>query len=116
MSSEAVATLEEHQPAPLVKSELRAVGPFEPATLTEALGLARMLSKSDLIPDALKDKPGDVLVVLMSGREYGVSPLRALQNFHVVKGKVGMSAQIIVGMCLSHAKCKYSQVLPAHRM
>jgi len=87
------------------------VGAFEPATLTEALGLARMLAKSELIPDALKDKPGDVLVVLMSGREYGVSPLRALQNFHVVKGRVGMSAQIIVGMCLRHAKCKYFQLV-----
>lgn len=76
------------------------LAPFNPSTLAEAMDMSKMLASSALIPTPLKGKPGDVLVILMKGRELGLSPLQALSEVYVVEGKPSASAKLKLGLCL----------------
>jgi hypothetical protein len=67
--------------------------------MPNAMGLATTLSKSALIPVALRGKPGDVLVVLLTGQELGLGAMQALRSIHVVDGKPSLSADLMVGLC-----------------
>jgi hypothetical protein len=77
------------------------LAPFNPENIPQALSLAEQLAKSTLIPTPLRGKPGDVLVVLMKGRELGLSPMQALSSIHVIEGKAVVSADMLVALCLS---------------
>lgn len=72
--------------------------PFEPETLDQAERLAMMLSKSTLLPRALQGKPGDVLVVLITGRELGLSPMQAIRGIHVIDGRPCMAADLMAAL------------------
>ena len=85
---------------------------FEPANMSELLSLADMLSRSTLIPGTLRGKPGDVAVILLHGRELGLSPMRALSEIYVVDGKPSASSTLKVGLCVKHANvCKYFRAI-----
>lgn len=53
------------------------------------------LAATDFVPDGLRGKPEAVAAAMMKGCELGIDPLDALQNIHVVKGKVGFSAEFM---------------------
>lgn len=89
-----------------------ALVPFNPATLAEAEGLAKTLSQSSLIPTALKGKPADVFLILLKGRELGLSPIQSLGMIHVIEGKPAASAELKVGLCLQRKEvCEYFRVV-----
>lgn len=71
---------------------------FNPDALSHLEKLAGTLAKSTLIPDALKGKPGDILVTLMTGAELGLQPMQALRSIAVVKGKPTLSADLMVSL------------------
>lgn len=76
--------------------------------LSAALKIAERLSKSNLIPKALQGKPDDVLVVLLTGRSYGVDPMTALSNISVINGKPVLEAKLLHGLCLARKDvCEY---------
>jgi hypothetical protein len=86
--------------APRKPAELAATqGSFNPGTVADAWKLAKMLSQSGLVPTALRNKPEDVLVVLMTGREMAIPPMTALRTLHVIEGRVQMSAEMMVARC-----------------
>lgn len=97
----------------MVKAETQAIAkprvalPFVPTNLDEAWRQAEMLGKASLLPDALRQKPHDILVVLMTGAELGLSPMQSIREVYVVKGKGYISALLKVslvrqsGLCLS---------------
>jgi hypothetical protein len=76
--------------------------PFEPANLEQAMSLATTLAKSGIIPDALRNKPADILVVLMTGRELGIGPMQAMRGIAVINGKAVIGADLMVAQCLRH--------------
>lgn len=81
---------------------------FEPANLDQALALAERLAKSQLLPKPLQQKPQDVLIVLMLGRELGLQAMQALRSVHVIEGRPSLSAEMMVALCLSHPDvCEY---------
>ncbi|ROZ88981.1 hypothetical protein [Gordonia sp. OPL2] len=53
------------------------------------------LASTDFVPDGLRGKPEAVAAAMLKGAELGIDPLDALQNIHVVKGKVGFSAEFM---------------------
>lgn len=81
--------------------------PFEHDNADHTWRLAEHLAKSDIVPTHLRGKPANVFVVLMTGREYGLAPMTSLNAMHVIEGKVGMSAQMIVGLCLQSPICEF---------
>lgn len=88
-----------------------AITPFEPHNIDEALKLSEILSKSTLLPEALRGKPGDVLVTLITGRELGLSPMQAIRGLYVVKGKAVMSADLQVAMVKRHPECSFFKLV-----
>jgi hypothetical protein len=64
------------------------------AGLDEAYRMAQALAQSGLMPDGLRNKPNDVLVTVLYGREIGLAPMQAIQTIHVIKGKPFISGQL----------------------
>lgn len=80
---------------------------YEPENLREAATLAKYLATSNLVPKAFQNRPQDLLLVLMRGAELGVSAATAIQNAHVIDGKVAFSADLLTGVIKRNADCEY---------
>lgn len=81
---------------------------FEPANLDQALALADRLAKSQLLPKPLQQKPQDVLIVMMLGRELGLQAMQSLRSVHVIEGRPSVSSEMLVALCLRHPDvCEY---------
>lgn len=76
-------------------------------TMEQAQGLAKTLAPSALLPDTLRGKPGDVLIVLLTGAELGLGPMTALRSLSVVKGKAVMSADLMLALVKKSPACEY---------
>ncbi len=84
---------------------------FIPKNVDEAFRMAEMFGKSNLLPDALKAKPYDVLVVLLAGAEFGISPMAALREVYVVRGKAGLSSLLKIGLVKNSPHCEYFKMV-----
>lgn len=85
--------------------------PFEPEDFSQVWALAHWLQNSQLIPSALRGKPADLLIVIATGRELGLSPMQSLRSLHVVDGKPGMSAELIAARIRSSKVCRYLRLV-----
>ena len=72
--------------------------PFEPQNLDQAMKLAETVSKSGLVPSALRGKPADILIAVQLGMELGLSPVQALQNIMVVNGRPSMWGDLVMAL------------------
>jgi len=61
--------------------------------IAEVSKLASMVSDTDFVPKALRNKPAAVTAAILAGREVGIPPMRALQHLHMVDGRPTMSAE-----------------------
>ncbi len=73
---------------------------WEPRTLGDADKVAHLIARSNLCPEGLKGKPTDVLLVLIQGQELGLTTMQSLQCLHVIKGKVGLSADLMQALVM----------------
>jgi len=80
---------------------------FQPETMEEMMRLAKAIAGSSIIPSAYRNKPGDIVVCVMTGRELGLDFMQSLRGMHVINGKAILSAQAMVGLCQRHSVCKY---------
>lgn len=83
-----------------VEQQPSAVDPFRPRDTREAMDLASALAKSDLVPDAYKGKPSNVLLAMIAGNELGLGVAQALRGMHVVKGRPILSAETMGALVL----------------
>jgi hypothetical protein len=80
---------------------------LEPHSITEAFDLARMACDSGMLPRAIKT-PEQAMMVLMKGRELGLTAMQSFASIHVIEGKATMSAELIVAMVKRRGDvCKY---------
>jgi RecT family protein len=86
---------------------------YEPRDLPSAITLARLIASSPLCPPPLRGREADVLLVMMTGAEMGLSTMQALRNLHVIDGRIGMSAAMIRSRCQSHPDCEVFEVAEA---
>lgn len=92
----------------LAKREQNQIDAFTPQNMADLERMAGMLAKSALIPTAVRNKPADVAIIIMHGRELGLPPMRALSQIYVVEGKPTASADLMVSLCTSRPTiCKY---------
>jgi hypothetical protein len=78
-----------------------------PRTVGELMQLAEILSKSELLPKALRGKVADVAMTMMAGAEMGFGPGASLRNINVIDGKPVLSASGKVALVRASGKCKY---------
>lgn len=88
-----------------------AITPFQPQSIEQAAQLAERLARSALLPEALRGKPADVLVTLLTGHELGLSPMQAIRGLHVIKGKAVMSADLTVALVKRHGDCVFFKLV-----
>lgn len=88
-----------------------ALTPFAPQGLEQAMKLAQTLATSGLMPSSLKGKPQDVLVVLITGHELGLSPMQAVRSVHVVQGRAVMSADLMVALAVRSPACVFFRLV-----
>lgn len=105
------------QPSARVEAASQAVlqadapGWLTPSSLAEAREMAREMAPSGLLPQELRGKPGDVLILMMCGAELGLKPMQALRSIYVVKGKPVLSADLLVALVKRSPKCRYFQLI-----
>ena len=58
---------------------------MKPRSLDEAMKFCELMSKSDIVPKAYQDKPGNIMVAIQMGGELGLTPMRALRSIAVIK-------------------------------
>jgi hypothetical protein len=74
--------------------------PVIPSTneTTAIAQLANTLAYANACPSALRGKPNDVFLVLLTARDLGVSLTTAMREFHVIEGKVTLSPKVKLAM------------------
>ena len=66
-----------------------------PTNIREALELADIMAKASLIPDHLRGKPGDCLLVIMQAQRWGMDAVSVAQCTSVVHGKLCYEGKLV---------------------
>jgi len=72
-----------------------------PRSLSEAMQLADMMSKSELVPANFRNKPADVLIAVQYGAELGLAPLQSLSSIAVINGRATIWGDGLLGLVLN---------------
>lgn len=59
---------------------------------------ARMFALSELAPKALRGKPYDMLLVLMTARDLGIPPTAAMRKVSVIEGQTSLDTQLLCAL------------------
>lgn len=78
-------------------------------SLTDAQTLANSLAPAETLPAALRKKPADVLLAILSGRSLGLDPTQSIRAIHVIEGRVTLSADAMAAICKRSPQCEYLQ-------
>jgi hypothetical protein len=79
---------------------------FEPHDMATAMSLATTLYRSGLLPETVKS-PEAAFAIIMRGRELGMTAFQSLSSIHVVKGKTGLSADLMAALILQSGLAEY---------
>lgn len=75
---------------------------MDPAKLQSMVTFADMMSKSSItVPDHLRNKPSDCLAIVMQSTRWGMDPFVVAQKTHLVSGKLGYEAQLVIAVLQS---------------
>lgn len=88
----AVATIPQHNLAPSSGVRMNAL---VPNNIAEALSLADIMAKASLIPDHLRNKPGDCLLIVMQAQRWGMDAVSVAQCTSVVRGKLCYEGKLV---------------------
>jgi hypothetical protein len=78
---------------------------FRPSNLGEAIEMAKMLSRSGMVPKSYEGKPEAILVAVQMGNEIGLPPMAALQNIAVINGRPSIWGDAMLALVASHPDC-----------
>jgi len=93
------------QPAAMVRAPAQSI---EPQNFRDLEALATRAAGSNFYG---AKTPEQALMLMMTGRDLGLSYTQALRMFHVIEGKPTLSADGMVGVCLQHRDvCEYFRV------
>ena len=82
---------------------------YEPTSIEQGFKLAETIKRSSLAPAGLQAP--DILLVMATGRSYGWDTMKSLRSLYVVKGRVCMYADAIVGLVKASQECEYFMVV-----
>jgi hypothetical protein len=69
--------------------------------LPQVAELARAISNTDFVPAALRNNVAGTTAAILYNREIGLPPMTGLNAVHVIKGKVGISAEMMRAQVLA---------------
>jgi hypothetical protein len=85
--------------------------PFEAENFTQLMVMAEQMASAQLLPQALRQKPADLILVMMKGRELGLSPMQSIGGIHIIDGKPTLSADMMVGLVKRSKACRYFRLV-----
>lgn len=85
--------------------------PFEPANLDDAYRFCEYLSKASLVPEALKGKPSDLMIILLAGRDFGLTVTEAFRGINVIKGRPALAAAFKIAKARQHPDCEFFRLV-----
>lgn len=77
---------------------------IQASNLNEAMKVAEMLARSQMVPKNYQGKPEDTLVSMMMGSELGLNPIQSLQNIAVINGKPSIYGDALLALVQNHPK------------
>lgn len=85
----------ESEPEPVIENAIAKIENAQPINTLEEYKnnyqMAVQLSKSDLVPDAYKNKPENVIIALGIAQQTGIQPFTIMQNLNIVRGRASFS-------------------------
>lgn len=78
-----------------VQSNAARMNALVPTSMSEAMHLADIMSKANLLPDHLRGKPGDCLLVIMQAQRWNMDPVSVAQCTSVVRGKLCYEGKLV---------------------
>lgn len=93
-------TKEEEARAGSMQMERGMSAPFSlrPRNLTEAMEMAKLLAKCDLVPKDYIGKPGNILIAVQMGQELGLSPKMAIDSIAIINGRATLWGDAVLGL------------------
>ena len=79
---------------------------LSPTSLKEAMDLADLISKSEMVPKDYQGKSANVLIAVQMGAEVGLPPMQALQNIAVINGRPSLWGDAIKAIILDSNLCE----------
>jgi hypothetical protein len=70
----------------------------EQVNINMALAFAETIAKSDIVPEAYRGKPANILVASEFGKQYNLSPVQSMYSINVIQGRPSFQAQFILGV------------------
>lgn len=71
------------------------------SVMSDVIRLSEYICQTEFVPEALRNKPAACAAAMLTGREMGIEPMTALRHIHVVKGKPGLSAELMRAQVLA---------------
>lgn len=78
--------------------------------LSEVRAFSKEIAISQLLPPALKNKPADVLAIVLTGKELGLEPMQAIRGIHIINGKTSLSADLMGALVKRSTACEFLQL------
>ena len=78
---------------------------LEPRDIGEVFRVAEIAVRSGLAPRAVKNVEA-AAVMIMTGRELGLTAMQSLRSIHVVEGKPVLSSDLMAALVLRHPRCE----------
>lgn len=80
-----------------------AEGAFDvPTTLADRIELCRFLADANLLPQALRKQPANILLIMHKSLALNIPLGVSLEHMHVIDGKVGHSAELLRALLFRH--------------
>jgi len=86
------STLATQQPA--MTGETRALA-LMPTSIDQAIHLSEVMAKANLVPEHLRGKPGDCLLIVMQAQRWGMDAVSVAQCTSVVHGKLCYEGKLV---------------------
>lgn len=68
---------------------------FLPASMGEAMELAKLMANGNFVPAHLRNKPGDCLAVIMQSARWGMDPFAVANKTYFVNDRMAYEAQLV---------------------
>ena len=81
-------------------------GGFLPATMAEAMEMAKLMASSNFVPAHLRGKAGDCLAVVIQATRWDMDPFAVGSKTYFVNGNMGYEAQLLHAVVNSRAPLK----------
>jgi hypothetical protein len=92
--------------APLAVQDQRMA--LEPSNFEEGMRLAQVVAKSGMF--GIKSE-ADAFVRISTGVALGMNAVQSLRGIHVINGKPGLAADLMMGLCLQSPDCQYFRMV-----